>query len=118
MIIVKFPYLIQDMERKMRSLADYREPSNPDWSNDVLKVLIAAKSRVTEIGEKGNQPEVILQQLRSLVREYMDTSITLRQARMRANIYRPGHRDGTEDGYHMAQNSIMWFLNDLGRAAQ
>jgi hypothetical protein len=118
MIIVKFPYLIQDMERKMRSLADYREPSNPDWSNDVLKVLIAAKSRFTEIGEQGNQPEVILQQLRSLVREYMDTSITLRQARMRANIYRPGHRDGTEDGYHMAQNSIMWFLNDLGRAAQ
>jgi SMI1 / KNR4 family (SUKH-1) len=117
MIIVKFPYLIQDLERKMRSLADYQEPSNPDWSNDVLKVLKAAKSRVTEIGEKGNQPEVILQQLRALTREFMDTSIKLRQARMAANTYRPGYRDGLENGYHMAQNSIMWFLNDFGRAA-
>jgi SMI1 / KNR4 family (SUKH-1) len=117
MIIVKFPYLIQDLERKIGSLVDNHDPSNPDWSNDALQILKAAKSRVIEIGEKGDQPEAILQQLRALVREFMDISIKRRQFRMEANIYRHDRRDGIEDGYYMAQNSIMWFLNDCGRAA-
>jgi hypothetical protein len=116
MIIVKFPYLIQDLERKIESLADNQDPSNPDWGSDALQVLKAAKSLVIEIGEKGDQPEAILQQLRALVREFMDISIKRRQALMEANIYRPGRRDWIEDGYYMAQSSIMCFLSDFGRA--
>jgi len=117
MIIVKFHYLIQDLERKMGSLADNQDPSNPDWSNDVLQVLKAAKSRVTEIEEKGDQPEVILQQLRDLSRGFMEKSNERRQARIEANAFRPDRRDGIEDGYQIAQFSISWFLNDFGRAA-
>jgi hypothetical protein len=116
MIIVKFHHLIQDLERKMGSLADNQDTSNPDWSNDVLQVLKAAKSRAIEIGEKGDQPEVRLQQLRALAREFMDKAIERRQARMKANTYRYDRRDGLEDGYYIAQSSITWFLNDFGRA--
>jgi SMI1/KNR4 family protein SUKH-1 len=113
MIIVKFHYLIQDLERKMGSLADNQDPSNPEWSDDVLQVLKAAKSRVIEIGEKGNQPEVILQQLRALAREFMEKAIESRFARINANTFRHDRRYGIEDGYHIAQSSITWFLDDF-----
>jgi SMI1 / KNR4 family (SUKH-1) len=116
MIIVKFHYLIRDLERKMGSLADNQDPLNPEWSNDVLQVLKAAKSRVIEIGEKGNQPEVILQQLRALALECMEKSNESSQARIKANLFRHDHRYGIEDGYHIARSSITWFLNDFGQA--
>jgi hypothetical protein len=110
MIVVKFPNLIKDLERKMRSLADNEDPSDPDWSNDVLKVLKAAESRLNDIREKSSQPEAIHQQLKALRKEFGERLLARVDARRESGLYLDGRRDGFQDGYMMANASIRWFL--------
>jgi hypothetical protein len=58
MIVVKFPNLVKDLERKMQSLAESEDPSDPDWSNDALEVLKAAESRLIEIQAQSAQKRI------------------------------------------------------------
>jgi len=115
MIVVKFPNLVKDLERKMQSLADNEDPSDPDWSNDVLKVLKAAESRLIDIREKSSQPEVIHQQLKALRKEFSERLLARVDARRESGLYLYGRRDGFQDGYMMANTSIRWFLGLYGK---
>jgi hypothetical protein len=114
MIVVKFPNLVKDLERKMRSLAESEDPSDPDWSNDALEVLKAAESRLIEIQEKDSQPEIIHQQLRALRKDFGERLLARVDARRESGLYLHNRRDGFQDGYMMASASIRWFLGAYG----
>jgi SMI1 / KNR4 family (SUKH-1) len=103
MIMVKFPSLLKELERKIRSLANDRYLSGTEWSQDILPVLEAAKSRVIEIREKNGSAEMIIRRLEALAVEFRE------KAAERGRIM--GRSDGIQQAYFLVMGSIWWFLN-------
>ncbi len=111
MIVVKFPHLVKDLERKIRILNDEQYPSDADWRKDVLKIVEMVKSRAIEIGEKNSQPEVIRRQLTALLEELRNKLQEKWQARTTTGRYSSTDKDGIEDGYWIAIASVNDFMN-------
>jgi hypothetical protein len=103
MIIVKFPSLIKELERKIWSGANDQYSSGTEWSQDILPILEAAKSRIIEIQEKNSSAEVVLRRLAALAVQFRE------KAAERGRIM--GRSDGIQRAYFLAMGSIWWFLN-------
>jgi SMI1 / KNR4 family (SUKH-1) len=103
MIIVKLPYLIKELERKIWSLTNDRYLSGMEWRHDILPALEAAKSRVIEIQEKNGSAELVLRRLAALAVEFREKSAERGRT--------VGRSDGIQQAYHLAMGSIWWFLN-------
>jgi hypothetical protein len=111
MIVIKYPNLVKDLERKIHTLNDKQYPSNVNWRTDVLKILEMVKSRAIEIREKNRQPEEIHRQLTALLEELRNKVREKWQARAAASSYSSTDKDGIEDGYWITIASVNDFLN-------
>ena len=116
-IIMKFPALVRQLERKIHILTQDPYVSGTQWSHDVVAVLEGAKPRIIEIQEGNSPPEVILRQLQALAVEYKDRSPE------RSRTVYPGggystqfHSEGTRHGWHQITATIWWYLNGRHRA--
>jgi len=103
MIIVKFPSLVKELERKIWSLTNDQYSSGTEWSHDILPILEAAKSRIIEVQEENSSAEVVLRRLEALAVEFRE------KAAKRGRIM--GRSDGIQKAYFLAMGSIWWFLN-------
>jgi SMI1 / KNR4 family (SUKH-1) len=103
MIIAKFPSLIKELERKIWSLTNDPYLSGTEWSQDVLTVLEAAKSRVIEVQKKTGSAETVLRRLEALAIEFREESADRGRA--------VGLSDGSQQAYGLAMSSVWWFLN-------
>src|SRR5262249_9687519 len=111
MIVIKFPNLVKDLERKIHILNDEEYPSDVNWRKNVLKIVEMAKSRAIEIREKTSQPEVIHRQLTALTEELRNKLQEKWLGRTTTDRYSSTDKDGIGDGYFIAIMSLKDFLN-------
>lgn len=106
MILVKFPSLIDSMDRKIRSLTEDPYLAPLPWSQKFVQNLQTARARLLEVRQPTDSPDVLLRLLYELMLEF-----NKRSEQRGDNEPRLAHATSSRYGWYSAASTIMGFLN-------
>ena len=107
MILVKFPSLIDSLDRKIRSIAEDPYLAPLPWSQKFAHNLQTARSRLLEVRQSTDSPDVLLRLLYELMLEFN------KRSEQRGDS-EPARDHGTSSrrGWYSAASTIGGFLNN------
>jgi cell wall assembly regulator SMI1 len=106
MILIKFPSLIDSLDRKIRSLAEDPYLVPLPWSKKFAANLQTARLQLLEVRQRADSPDALLKSLYELLLEF-----NKRGERRSDSEPAQDHETSSRHGWYSAASTIMGFLN-------